>query len=366
MSEDFKSQDYSEYFSQIERSLKRETQNEKSSAYVKPVKIKRKRRKIKPVFKFAFFAVVFVTSLTVVLIAAAPRKDKNIIKPDNEKKISNEVKNEPKRKIIKTEYDSNTVTLGDDVNSKNVMVINTKTNKAVAVKNPKEKCYPASTTKILTLLTAVENITDFNDTFTMTYEITDPLYKAEATVAGFLSGEVINMTDLLYGTVLPSGGDAAMGLACKISGSEAEFVKLMNKKVKELGLKNTHFTNVTGLFDANHYTTAEDMSVILRTAMDNELCRKILSTYQYTAAKTPQHPDGLQLTSTLFSYMYGTEPEGADILGGKTGYVGESGYCIASFGNSDSGNEYVCVTMCAQTRWPAVYDQINIYSAYAK
>ena len=151
-----------------------------------------------------------------------------------------------------------------------------------------------------------------------------------------------------------------------IAGSEEEFVKLMNKKADELGLKDTHFTNSSGLYDKDHYTTAEDMAVIIRAAMKNPLCREVLSTYQYTTAKTPQHPDGIELTSTLFSYMYGTEPEGADILGGKTGFVNESGYCIATFGKSDNGTEYVCVTLKGVSLWPTVYDQIDLYSRYAK
>ena len=85
-----------------------------------------------------------------------------------------------------------------------------------------------------------------------------------------------------------------------------------------------------------------------------------------SVSSTPQHPDGIQLTSTLFSYMYGTEPEGADILGGKTGFVSESGYCIASFGASESGTEYVCVTLNGNGLWPTVYDQIDLYTSYAK
>ena len=200
----------------------------------------------------------------------------------------------------------------------------------------------------------------------MTNEIIDPLYRAEATVAGFSAGEQVNMNDLLYGTILPSGGDAAMGLAIKIAGSEQEFVGLMNKKAKELKLGSTSFKNCTGLFDKEHYTTAYDMSVILRAAMENPVCKEILSTYKYTTSKTEKHPDGIELESTMFKYMYGTEPENATILGGKTGYVAESGFCLASFGEGKNGKEYVCVTLSAPTRWPGVYDHIKIYKEYTK
>ena len=87
-------------------------------------------------------------------------------------------------------------------------------------------------------------------------------------------------------------------------------------------------------------------------------------TQQYNAKPTEQHPEGLTFYSTLFNYMYGTEPDGATILGGKTGFVNESGYCIASFGEDENGNEYIAVNFGASSKWPAFYDQIDLYTAY--
>lgn len=219
----------------------------------------------------------------------------------------------------------------------------------------------------MTLIVASENITDYSDTFTMTLDITDPLYVAGASVAGFLKDEEISMTDLLYGLILPSGADAAMGLAEKISGSEPAFVRLMNEKAEELGLEDTHFSNVSGLFDSEQYTSAYDMAIILETAIQDPLRRKILSTYQYTTAPTPQHPEGIALSSTLFDYMYGTEPETATIQGGKTGFINEAGYCIASYGaNNTTGNEYIVVTLKNSSRNPAIFGQIDLYKQFAK
>ena len=271
-----------------------------------------------------------------------------------------------KEPTLVVKSDKDTATIPADFQSPNIIVIDCDEKKVVAARNANERHYPASTTKIMTLLVAVENAKDFNDTFTMSYEITDPLYVTNTTVAGFRDGEEITVTDMLYGAILPSGADACIGLAITIAGSEEKFVELMNKKARELGLKNTHFVNSSGVFDERHYTTAADMAVIIRAAMQNELCRKVLSTYQYTTAKTPQSPDGIALTSTLFSYMYGTEPEGADILGGKTGFTSEAGYCIATFGETDGGKEYVCVTLGGSGVWPTVKDQINLYTTYAK
>lgn len=274
---------------------------------------------------------------------------------------------EEESKIIEYAFPEETPDIIAGNDAKYAIVIDKTNGKVVAARNAHEKAYPASTTKIMTLLVAAENIENLNDTFTMTYEITDPLFKQGASIAGFLNGEVITMTDLLYGLILPSGADAAVALANKIAGGEEAFVTLMNEKVAELGLKNTHFSNVSGLFDEQNYTTAYDMSIILSAAMQDDLCRTILSTKKYTTQKTEQNPKGIPLSSTLFDYMYGTEPEIATIMGGKTGYVSQSGYCIASFGkNNSNGNEYVIVSLCNSSRWPAFHGQIDLYKEYAK
>ena len=167
--------------------------------------------------------------------------------------------------------------------------------------------------------------------------------------------------------IVASGADAAMGLAEKISGSESDFVNLMNEKAEELGLEDTHFSNSSGLFDSEQYTSAYDMAIILETAIQDPLRRKILSTYQYTTAPTPQHPEGIALSSTLFDYMYGTEPETATIQGGKTGFINEAGYCIASYGaNNTTGNEYIVVTLKNSSRNPAIFGQIDLYKQFAE
>lgn len=253
-----------------------------------------------------------------------------------------------------------------DINSHFVAVLDLQKGEMIASKQMHERMYPASLTKIMTLLVAFELNEDLDKTFTVTTEIIDPLYRAEATLAGFVDDEAVTIRDLLYGTVLPSGAEAAECVAIATSGSVEAFVDEMNQKAKQLGLENTHFTNVTGLHNKQNYSTVYDMAVILSEALKHELCREILETYQYTTAATNKHPQGVALTSTLFSYMYGTEPEGSDILGGKTGYTDQSGYCIAAFGKADDGSEYICVTAKGDSRWPAVYDQINLFTMYAK
>ena len=371
MSNSFNNKDYNEYFRSLENRLQSESQRVNVQTSSKPVKRRRRRYRVIRVNSravLALFIVVIAVAATVIGVSKF-NDDKSSVSAENTKSdVENKQSSESKKvSAFKPRITESTLTLGDDKDAKGIIIINTENGDIVAAKNHKEKLYPSSTTKVMTLLVAVENIKDYNDTFTMTLDITDPLFVEGASVAGFLAGESITMTDMLYGTILPSGADAAVGLAVKIAGSEEAFVKLMNKKADELKLENTHFTNVSGLYNKNHYTTAYDMAIILHAAMQNEICRKILTTYQYTTTVTEQHPQGILLTSTLFSYMYGTEPETATIEGGKTGFVNESGYCIASFGsNNTTKNEYIVVTLGSSSRWPAFYGQIELYKEFVQ
>lgn len=124
----------------------------------------------------------------------------------------------------------------------------------------------------------------------MTTAITDPLFLENASVAGFLNGEQVTLRDLMYGLILPSGADCAVALALYTAGSEAAFADMMNEKVAELGLKNTHFMNPTGLHDENQYSTCHEIALILEYALRDDFMRTVLSTYKYTTEKTPRIP----------------------------------------------------------------------------
>ncbi len=269
------------------------------------------------------------------------------------------------QKPVFPEYTAQTVTLTDEVDADYALLMDVTDNRVLAAKDADVRTYPASVTKVMTLLVAVENITDFTETFTVTYALTDPLYLANATVAGFSNNEAVTMEDLLYGTILPSGADACQALALHVAGTDEAFVAMMNERARKMGLKNTHFTNTSGLHDRDHYTTAEDMAVILRTAMENEHCRQVLSTYQYTTSSTPQHPEGILLTSTLFSRMYGTEPDGATVVAGKTGYTTEAGHTVVSYAEGLDGHDYILVTLKGSNRWKATSDAINLYTEFS-
>lgn len=234
--------------------------------------------------------------------------------------------------------------------------------KILAQRDPKMRIYPASMTKIMTLLIAAENIENLDDTFTMTYEIIAPLIQADASRAGFAEEEVITMHDILYGIALPSGADATTAAAIYVAGSEEAFVELMNEKAQALGLKDTHFTNASGLHDKNHYSTALDIAMLMSYVMENDICREVLGTYQYTTSKTEQHPEGIPLVSTMYSRMYGTEVTDITIEAGKTGYTDEAGHCLVSYATDVDGKHYIAVTAGgAISYWKAIFDTFAIY-----
>lgn len=251
-----------------------------------------------------------------------------------------------------------------NIDSAYAILIDMDKNEIVASKNGNTKIYPASMTKVMTLIVAVEHITDLDELFTFDYTITDPAYEAGASVAGFLAGESVSLRDILYGVALPSGADATTAVAIRVAGSEAAFAELMNQKAQEMGLTATHFVNASGLHDSDHYSTPHEIAIIMEYAMEIPLLAEILSTYQYTTAVTEQHPEGILLTSTTFSRMRGDEAGNCTVIAGKTGYTPEAGQCLVSVAETPDGREYVLVTASASGKYAPIYDAIDVYKNY--
>ena len=210
-----------------------------------------------------------------------------------------------------------------------VILMETNTGKILYEKNASEVRYPASTTKIMTAILAVENCklddiatVSHNAVFSIPYDYTH---------ASLKEGEELTIEQLLYALMIPSANDAAIVLAEHISGSVEEFAKLMNTKAKDLGCKNTHFVNPNGIHNKNHTSTAYDLALMGQYAMKNETIRKIVSTRQFTLPTTNKYnkTDRIfnntnDLLNTYSRYHY----EGT--TGVKTGYTGEAGNCIVS------------------------------------
>jgi D-alanyl-D-alanine carboxypeptidase (penicillin-binding protein 5/6) len=259
----------------------------------------------------------------------------------------------------------NTRTLDLELYSSSAVLVDVQSGTVLAEKGMDEKIYPASMTKVMTLLVAAENLPDLDATFTMTQAIIDPLYLAGASMAGYVNGETVTMRDLLYGAVVPSGAEATEALAQAVAGSEEAFVAMMNEKAAALGLTNTHFMNTSGLHDENHYSTVREIALILQAALENETCTEILSAENYRASETEQHPDGLAMTNKfLYRVHHEYALNGAEITAAKTGYTAEAMNCCASAGTTPDGRSVICVTANAWTGEFCIEDHIALYTKY--
>lgn len=247
--------------------------------------------------------------------------------------------------------------------SKHAILVDLKDNKILYAREADERTYPASLTKMMIVLVAIENLSTEMMKVPNDFSY---LYEQNAALAGFLPGDLVRTSDLLYGIMLPSGADAALTVAENIAGSEAKFVKLMNEKSKELGMNNTHFTNVIGLHDNNHYTTVHDLAILLEYALKNPTFKKIFTTDIYTTAPT-QYSDGMTFKSRLFSKIDSPNFNGGKLLGGKTGYTEEAELCLASLA-TDGKKEYILVTTNAEggpyTEQTNILDAFNLYERF--
>lgn len=238
-------------------------------------------------------------------------------------------------------------------------------------KNAGQRAYPASITKIMTVLLAAERLTDLEERLVITQETVDALAARDASMADFPVGEGIRVIDLLYGAFMPSGADASVTLAIRIAGSEQAFAELMNQKAAEIGMKNTNFVNATGLHEENQYTTCQDVALLMQYAFQNPLVKKIFTTVTYTTEALSGHPQGMTFTSTMFNVLPSAElSNGIRISGGKTGFTNAAGLCLASLAESSlTSNQYILITMKAPgSYWDEPYpnhikDALSVYES---
>jgi len=243
-----------------------------------------------------------------------------------------------------------------DIKSKNAILYNLNDDSILYEVNSNDKVYIASMTKIMTALVALEKIDNINDKVTMTSPMFKDLVEQNASVAGFKEGEVVTYKDLLYGLMLPSGADAAQGLAISTYGSVDNFVKAMNNKAKELDLKNTHFMNPTGLDDKNHYSSVADVALFLKEALNNDNFKEIFEADTYTTSNGKH-----VFKATRNKYNFDT----SFIDGSKTGFTYDAGLCMASTSHKD-GINYLLVTANAPytNKTNHLVDAKNIYEYY--
>lgn len=213
----------------------------------------------------------------------------------------------------------------------------------IGEKNSEEMIFPASMAKIMTVYTGIKSIKELDATVTMSYDYYDYLYERDASRAGFEPGEEAVIRDLLYGALLPSGAECCMQLAMEAAGSEENFAEKMNQNGADMGLTRTHFTNCTGLHDDQQYSTVKDIGILLSKAAENKTFYEVLTTRSYSVGATNVHPEGFTFESSMFKQLERTSVTGGEILGGKTGYTDEAGFCLASMAKI-AGRNYILVT----------------------
>lgn len=202
-------------------------------------------------------------------------------------------------------------------------------------KNADEKRFPASTTKIMTALVVLSNVSDLDRKVTVTEEDFEGV-TWDSSKAGFVVGEEVPVIDLLYGLMLSSGNEAANTLARFVGGSVEGFAEMMNAKADELGCTGTRFVNPNGLHDDNHYTTARDLFLITAAAMENETFALIADTAQKTLSETNMvaaHPNGQPLkvlTTNMLIFRKSDPLYYGYARGVKTGHTSQAGYCLVA------------------------------------
>lgn len=239
--------------------------------------------------------------------------------------------------------------------SKAVYLENLDTGLVLYEKNADQQMYPASLTKIMTAILVLENVKDLDqETAAYPMWIQDMLYGTNASLGGLIVGEKLTIRQLLTSALVQSGNESAMILAGYVgSGGMADFmprditsfVEMMNDKAKALGCTGTHFTNPTGLHSDNHYSTARDMAIMAKYAMQNPVFASLVKNYAVQLGQTNKHSDLWQYSTnkmllTSSPYYY------APVVGIKTGSTDEAGRCVISQAE-DNGYRYFCVVMGA-------------------
>lgn len=195
--------------------------------------------------------------------------------------------------------------------------------------------YPASTTKLMTAIVALEN-GNLSDTVTVSSGALEGLSERGSSIF-LIAGEEMSFSDMLAYLLVASGNDAANALAEHVGGTIDNFVAMMNEKAAELGCTNTHFANPHGLHDENHYTTARDLLLIARCAMENPTIAELVAKPQIELAATNKHPNTTTLTTTnhLLTKIRRSEYYYADAIGIKTGFTTPAGNCLVAAARND-------------------------------
>ena len=217
-----------------------------------------------------------------------------------------------------------------------------------------KKVYPASTTKILTLLCAIKH-GDLSKTVTCSENIKN--IDSDSSVAGLNVGDQLTIRQLSYGLMLSSGNDAAIAIAEGVSGSVEAFAELMNKEAQSLGATHSHFVNPHGLQDTNHYLTVYDMYLIFNEALRYQDFTDVIQAPSYLCKYLDKDGNKVEKTwRNTVRYVSGSEddPKGIEVIGGKSGTTGSAKYCLVIYSKNEADHDIISMVYGADAR-------VNLY-----
>lgn len=250
----------------------------------------------------------------------------------------------------------------DMVKSKAAFLFDITNRQALYAKNPYEKLYPASLTKLMTALITLQR-GELTDTVTISYNASH-IPVPGAKVCGFQEGDVISLDDLLHCLLIYSGNDASIAIAEHISGSEEDFVKLMNSEAQKLGAVHTNFENSHGLHNDNHYTTAYDIYLIFNELLHYDTFINIISKDSYTLSYLDRNGNNKELTvrtTNLYLREEVESPDDIQVIGGKTGVTSRAGNCLILLLKSNN-NQYISLVLKATDSNELYSDMSSLFS----
>ena len=248
-----------------------------------------------------------------------------------------------------------------DIESERALLVNLNEDKFLYEKNIESKTKIASITKIMTAIVVLENVDDLSKKVQMTSADFKGLAALGLQTSGLKVNKSYTYEELLYGPMLPSGADCANALSRLVAGNVPKFVDMMNEKAKELGMEKTNFTNPIGLDEKGSFSTAKDVYIMYKYALENEIFKKITNTMEKKVGD-------VKLNHTINYYIKKHDLKMDYLLGGKTGTETLAGYCLATTATYN-GVDYMLITLNAPYSYSVPYHFLDtklIYDYYMK
>lgn len=235
-----------------------------------------------------------------------------------------------------------------NITAKEVGVYELKNLNPIYEKDARKQVPVASLTKIMTAIVCLENV-DINEKVVVDLPAVKKYYDEEYSVAGLKDKQEISYYDLVETMLLPSGADSGACIALNVFHDYDKFIQAMNDKARELGMNNTHFSNVIGMDDKDNYSTAEDMAIMMKYAMENEYIKYGITQYAHTIK------DGTKTVhNALFQLANIYSIDVSNITGGKTGFTGDAGYCLLSYSET-TPEPLICIVLGSEVKPGTLY-----------